>query len=73
MRWIVFAGQIAGALSSLLVSWGFGPPTGAATWISGDEGIFARSRRWRILGVRAGFALLALGFALQAIVTWHAR
>ena len=68
MKWLVFAGEVIGFLSSVLLSWGLAPPKGTTTWVT-NESNFDRNRRLRLLGARLGFAALAISFLIQAAVT----
>jgi hypothetical protein len=68
MKWIALAGEVAGCLSSVLLAWGYTPPTGAILWSNSNPG-FERSRYWRSIAARVGFAALAASFAAQAWAT----
>jgi len=69
MKWIALGGEVVGLFASLLLTWGYAPVRGTATWVGEDVDGFYRDRKRRAIGTKSGFGALAISFLIQAAVT----
>ena len=73
MKWTAFAGELIGLAASLLLTWGYAPAKGTATWLDKDAKDFHRDSKLRAIGAKLGFAALAVSFLIQAAVTFMSK